>query len=391
MGDPCLFVGYATQSKGYRVYNKRTRLIVETIHINFDELKKCRRIMTTPAPRPNYKRLLLITVIQDHNNEPSSSKLIPKVVPSADTSDTSLQELLFSPMYDEYFNRGNQGVSKSSVVFVLTQQDTSPQLNVQPTLEPLSLTKNVNAEKLLSLPQPVQIRRQLYTDPEMCMFALIMSTVESKNIREAMADHVWIEAMSEELHKFDRLGPDGFVDPDHPVGVYHLRKALYGLKQAPRAWYDELSKFLVSKGFTKDLPIPMGIGTPMATSPKLDADSSGTPARPTENHLIKVKRIFRHLKKTINMELCYMKDFGFELNAFSDADHAVLWMRTQLTDYGFDFNKIPMYCDSESAIAISCNPVQHSRIRHIAVRYCFVKEQVEGVLWNFTLSELNTT
>nr|GFA08398.1 copia protein [Tanacetum cinerariifolium] len=46
--------------------------------------------------------------------------------------------------------------------------------------------------------------------------------------------------------------PDGFVDPDHPKKVYRLRKALYGLKQAPRAWYNELSKFLTSKGFTKD-------------------------------------------------------------------------------------------------------------------------------------------
>ncbi|GJU33377.1 retrovirus-related pol polyprotein from transposon TNT 1-94 [Tanacetum coccineum] len=45
--------------------------------------------------------------------------------------------------------------------------------------------------------------------------------------------------------------PDGFVDPDHPEKVYHLRKALYGLKQAPKAWYDELSAFLMSKGFTK--------------------------------------------------------------------------------------------------------------------------------------------
>nr|GEZ87003.1 retrovirus-related Pol polyprotein from transposon TNT 1-94 [Tanacetum cinerariifolium] len=45
--------------------------------------------------------------------------------------------------------------------------------------------------------------------------------------------------------------PDGFVDPYHPDKVYRLKKALYGLKQAPRAWYDELSKFLLSKGFTK--------------------------------------------------------------------------------------------------------------------------------------------
>nr|GEU65568.1 retrovirus-related Pol polyprotein from transposon TNT 1-94 [Tanacetum cinerariifolium] len=55
----------------------------------------------------------------------------------------------------------------------------------------------------------------------------------------------------------------------------------------------------------------------------------------------------------------------------------VLWMRTQLTDYGFHFDKIPIYCDAKSAIAISCNPVQHSRTKHIAVRYHFIKEHVE--------------
>nr|GEX67264.1 retrovirus-related Pol polyprotein from transposon TNT 1-94 [Tanacetum cinerariifolium] len=55
----------------------------------------------------------------------------------------------------------------------------------------------------------------------------------------------------------------------------------------------------------------------------------------------------------------------------------VLWMRTQLTDYGFHYKKIPIYCDSKSAIAISCNPVQHSRTKHIAVRYHFIKEYVE--------------
>nr|GEW98098.1 retrovirus-related Pol polyprotein from transposon TNT 1-94 [Tanacetum cinerariifolium] len=55
----------------------------------------------------------------------------------------------------------------------------------------------------------------------------------------------------------------------------------------------------------------------------------------------------------------------------------VLWMRTYLTDYGFYFNKILIYCDSKSAIAISYNPVQHSRTKHIAVRYHFIKEHME--------------
>nr|GEW32179.1 Gag-Pol polyprotein [Tanacetum cinerariifolium] len=165
----------------------------------------------------------------------------------------------------------------------------------------------------------VQTRRQLETDHEMCMFMLTVSTSEPKNIKEEMTDSAWIEAMQDELHQFDRLnmdvkmtllnGPlkeevyvallDGFVDHDHPKKVYRLKKALYGLKQAPRAWYDELSNFLLSKGFTKEA----------------------------------------------------------EYMALSASCAQVMWMRTHLKDYGLNYNKIPLYCDSQSAIAISCNPV----------------------------------
>nr|GEV29195.1 retrovirus-related Pol polyprotein from transposon TNT 1-94 [Tanacetum cinerariifolium] len=95
------------------------------------------------------------------------------------------------------------------------------------------------------------------------------------------------------------------------------------------------------------------------------------------------------------MGLWYPKDTGFELTAFSNSDHAgcldiqaeyvflsaccaqVLWMTTQLPDYGFHFDKIPIYCDSKAAIAILYNPVQHSRTKHIDVRYHFIKEKVE--------------
>nr|GEZ80700.1 hypothetical protein [Tanacetum cinerariifolium] len=56
--------------------------------------------------------------------------------------------------------------------------------------------------------RPVQTRRQLTTDPEMCMYALTVSIAEPKNIKEAMADSTWIEAMQEELHQFDRLQKD---------------------------------------------------------------------------------------------------------------------------------------------------------------------------------------
>nr|GEZ49991.1 retrovirus-related Pol polyprotein from transposon TNT 1-94 [Tanacetum cinerariifolium] len=60
--------------------------------------------------------------------------------------------------------------------------------------------------------RPVQTRRQLATDPEMCMYALTVSTTEPKNIKEAMADFALIEAMQEELHQFNRLQVWELVD-----------------------------------------------------------------------------------------------------------------------------------------------------------------------------------
>nr|GEX44903.1 uncharacterized mitochondrial protein AtMg00810-like [Tanacetum cinerariifolium] len=238
----------------------------------------------------------------------------------------------------------------------------------------------------------VRTRRQLEIDGEICMFKLTMSQTEPKNIKEAMADSAWIEAMQEEIHQFERLDPDGFVDPHHSGKVYRLKKALYGLKQALGA-----------------------CGTPMATKP-LDVELIGTPidqikyrstARPTKKYPKKVKWIFWYLKNTINMRLWYPQDTSFELTAFSDSDHVgcldrrkstysgiqflggdklvswsskkqdytsmstakaeyvslsaccsqVLWLRTQLIDYGFHFDKIPIYCDLKAAIAISFNPV----------------------------------
>ncbi|GKF24361.1 hypothetical protein Tco_0076683, partial [Tanacetum coccineum] len=113
-------------------------------------------------------------------------------------------------------------------------------------------------------------------------------------------------------------------------------------------------------------------------------------AKPTEKHLNAVKRIFRYLKETINMGLWYSKDTGMSLTAYEDADHAGCQDtrcstsgRAQflgdklLTDYGFQFNKIPLYYDNKSAIALYCNNVQHSRAKHIDVRYHFIKEKIQ--------------
>ncbi|GKD86771.1 retrovirus-related pol polyprotein from transposon TNT 1-94 [Tanacetum coccineum] len=109
--------------------------------------------------------------------------------------------------------------------------------------------------------------------------------------------------------------------------------------------------------------------------------------KPTEKHLQAMKQIFQYLKGTINMGLCWSSkkqkctailSTEAEYIALSRCCAQILWMRSQLTDYGFQHNKIPLYYDNISAIALCCNNVQHSRAKHIDVRNHFIKEQVEN-------------
>nr|GEW23904.1 reverse transcriptase domain-containing protein [Tanacetum cinerariifolium] len=75
-----------------------------------------------------------------------------------------------------------------------------------------------------------------------------------------------------------------------------------------------------------------------------------------------------------------LMDYGFSFNKipiYCDSKLAIAISCNPVTDYGFHFNKIPIYCDSKSVIAISCNPVQHSRTKHIDVHYHFIKEHIE--------------
>nr|GEX85180.1 ribonuclease H-like domain-containing protein [Tanacetum cinerariifolium] len=307
---------------------------------------------------------------------------IQNVLPSTDTTVPSQQELdlLFGPLYDEFFNaespnptnakaeenNDNQEKDEFTNPFCTPIQEVTESsshnignLNVhtfsQPQHSEYRWTKDHPLEQVRRNPsKQVQTRRQLKTDPEMCMFALTEVYVAQS---------------------------DEFVDPDHPEKFYRLRKALYGLKQAPKGCRFEMSLMGEMKFFL-ELQIhqsPYGIfinqakyaleilkkhgmkkgqsiGTPMATKPKLDADLSGKlidqtdyrskirslmyltssrldivqavcycaryQTRPTEKHLKEVKRTFQYLRGTIDMGLWYPKDSGFKLIAFSDADHA---------------------------------------------------------------------
>ncbi|GJY72452.1 integrase, catalytic region, zinc finger, CCHC-type containing protein [Tanacetum coccineum] len=228
-GDACIFVGYSTQLRTYRVYNKRTRVIVETIHVNFDELPQMASDQVSSDPVPQCPTTALEQVSLSPG--PQCQENVPH---SAETVTTSNElDLLFSLMFDELLNGTTPVVSKSFAVTTADapnqrqQQYTTPytsttlKLQVKHQLSLLlrtlikqKLIKNMHKLTNFSKPnkiivgnpsQSIRTRRQLETDGEMCMFALIMSQTEPKNIKEAMADSAWIEVMQEELHQFDRL------------------------------------------------------------------------------------------------------------------------------------------------------------------------------------------
>nr|GEZ12306.1 retrovirus-related Pol polyprotein from transposon TNT 1-94 [Tanacetum cinerariifolium] len=310
-GDECIFVGYSTQSRAYRVFNKRTRVIMESIHVNFDELPLMASDHLSSDPASECQTMEL-----NHDSLSLANQRQANVTQADRTITTSKELDLLFKTYAE-----NDQVADDEFI------------NIFPT--PVQDQGETSSQQVIGNPsQSVRTRRQLESDAEMCMFALTVSRTEPKNIKEAMTDSAWIESMQKELHQFDRLDntiirnksrlvakgyaqkegvdfeesfayiarleavrlfityathksftiyqmdvktaflygplkeevyvnqPDGFVDPYHSDKVYRLKKALYGLKQAPRAWYDELFKFLLSKAFTKGIQIhqsPRGI------------------------------------------------------------------------------------------------------------------------------------
>ncbi|GJS20280.1 hypothetical protein Tco_0448912 [Tanacetum coccineum] len=178
------------------------------------------------------------------------------------------------------------------------------------------------------------------------------------------------------------------------------------ISQSPRGIFLKQSKYALQiiKKYGMETSDP--VDTPMVKKSKLDADPQGKEvdptcyhgmieslmymtvsqpdlqfvvcmcaryqAKPTKKHLHGVKQIFRYLKGTINMGLLYSKDSCIALTALEMLIMLVAKIPEEV------HLKIPLYCDNKSAIALCCNNVQHSRSKHIDIRYHFIKEQVEN-------------
>nr|GEZ44509.1 putative LRR receptor-like protein kinase [Tanacetum cinerariifolium] len=213
--DSCILVGYSTQSKGYCVYNKRTRLIVESIHIRFDEIKEMSET----------------SVAND------TSGLVPQRQTASDYDNSD--PVLFGPLYDEFFT-----AEPSTPTYVHAEENNDNQaeeehLQDDEFTNPFCIPEEgIDFEESFAPVSRLEAVQIFVAYAAHKSFPIYQMDVKMAFLNGPLKEEVYVAQ------------PDGFVDPDHPEKVYRIRKALYGLKQAPRVWYDELSKFLTSKGFT---------------------------------------------------------------------------------------------------------------------------------------------
>nr|GEW45087.1 retrovirus-related Pol polyprotein from transposon TNT 1-94 [Tanacetum cinerariifolium] len=194
IADIGIFVGYAPRRKGYRIYNKRTRRIMETIHIQFDKLSEPMapvKLGTGPAPPFLTSRQI-------------SSWLIPNLVPAA----PYVSPALAVPVL---VNSANTSSSTS-----IDQDAPSPS----------------HSSSSLALHTPfarIEAIRIFITNTTSKNMTIYQMDVKTAFLNGELKEEVYVSQ------------PEGFFYPDHLTHVYRLKKALYGLKQAPRAWYDTLS------------------------------------------------------------------------------------------------------------------------------------------------------
>nr|GEV75014.1 retrovirus-related Pol polyprotein from transposon TNT 1-94 [Tanacetum cinerariifolium] len=449
-GDIGFFIGYSADSCAYRVYNRRTKKIIETMNVSFDELSAMAFEQRSSKPR-----------LQSMTSGQISSELDLTCALSTITTQQPTKDTAPTPT-NSSSQATNFPITLHDVDELNSQQHAQQQGN-QAQIQPKTVADNVpnamfNANMFVNpfanpSTSAAESSSSQYVDPSNMHkfdqpypheFQWTKDYPLEQNVKEALTDPAWINSMQEEILQFKRLdvwalvpAPDnitpltlkwlfknkhdeektlkedvyvcqleGFIDVDHPSHVFKLKKALYGLKQAPRAWCDELSMFILHNHFFKGTTDPTlfirrfvdDILVVQVYVHDIIFDSTHPRLSQPRNTLKEVKSIFRYLRGTVNTGLWYTKDSGFELTGFSDADYAgckdtfkstsggaqflreklVSWSSKKQDCTALSIAKTEYVSLSACSITISCNLVQHSRTKHIIVRYHFIKEYLEN-------------
>ncbi|GKA96348.1 retrovirus-related pol polyprotein from transposon TNT 1-94, partial [Tanacetum coccineum] len=210
---------------------------------------------------------------------------------------------------------------------------------------------------------------------------IFLANATSKNIYQMDMETAFLNGeLKEEVYVSQ---PEGFVDPDRPNHIYRMKKALYGLKQAPRACDPVDTPMVERTKLDEDLsgiPVDQTRYRVMALTAYADADHAGCQdtRRSTSGsaQLLGDKLVSWSSKKQTSTSISSTEA---ECIAMFGCCAQILWMRSQMSNYGFAYNHVPLYCDKKSAIALCCNNVQHSRAKHIDIRHYFLQPTAKGL------------
>nr|GEX23540.1 hypothetical protein [Tanacetum cinerariifolium] len=366
-GDIGFFIGYFADSCTFRVYNRRTKKIMETMNVSFDDLSAM-----------VFKHRSSKLGLQSMTFRQISSGLDLTYVPLTITTQqpTEVADNVPNAMFDANIFVNPFATPSTSAAESPSLQYVDPSnmhTFYQPYPHEFQWTKDHPLEQVIGEPsQPVLTRNQLRSDDDMCMYALTVSTIEPKNVKEAMTDPARIESMQEELFQFKRLDHD----EEKTVIRNKSRLVVRGYRQEEGIDFEEsfasiarmeafgiFLAYVAHKSFTvfqMDVKTAFLHGTlkedVYMCQPEgfIDADQPSHvfklkkalyglkqapracrpdivhatylcawyQAKTTEKHLKGVKMLFRYLRGTVNTGLWYTKDFSFELTGFSDADYA---------------------------------------------------------------------
>ncbi|GJW15198.1 retrovirus-related pol polyprotein from transposon TNT 1-94 [Tanacetum coccineum] len=227
--DIRFFVGYAPNMKVYRIYNKRNRQILETIHITFNELtEQTAPVHSSPGPAPNLLTPGPISQAPVNPTGPSVSIPIDQEVPSGNHSPSSS---------DHQSLYVHQGVAAEHLFEVnpFAAADLEPFVNV------FALDHNSDASS----------SRQLATDALWCFYNSVLSKVKPKNFKSVVTNNYWFQAMQDEIHEFDRLDIWELVPPLDCAMIIAL-KWIYKVKLDEYGDVLKNKTRLVAKGYRQE-------------------------------------------------------------------------------------------------------------------------------------------
>ncbi|GJZ75459.1 retrovirus-related pol polyprotein from transposon TNT 1-94 [Tanacetum coccineum] len=367
--DIGIFVGYALAKKAFRIYNKRTRMIIETIHVDFDELTAMdfEQFSSGLGPKLLTPGTIIPTIIAPElavlTSTPSSTT-IDQDAPSIKTGhDIEVAHMDNNPYVDFptpelSFEESFSQIYKEALVESCWIEAMQEELNEFERLEVWELVPHPDRVMIITLKWIYKVKldelRGVLKN-KACLIARGYRQEEGIDFKESFAP-------------ISQL-----VDPENPNHVYKLKKMNMVVYQM-----DVKTVFLndiLRKEYGMETCDPMD--TPMVEKSKLDEDPQGKAVDPTRYRGM----ISTLMYLTSNRLDLYSKDSCIALIAFADADHAGCQDTRKSTSGSMQLlgnRLIPLYCDNKSAISLCCNNVQHSRSKHIDIRHHFIKEQVEN-------------